>query len=378
MKKGAIVLTLCTIICYFNNRFSTHRRRVLIGVMMNMLTDRQLLILQVIVDDFIHFAQPVGSRSLAKKPEISFSSATIRNEMADLEELGFIEKTHTSSGRIPSEKGYRYYVDHLISPQKLDHRDIHKIKSIFAERIFEMEKIVQRSAKILSELTNYTAIVLGPEVRENRLRKIQIIPLNDQTAIAIIVTDTGHVENKMFQLPESIDASEIEKLVNILNERLAGVHLDQLNNKLFKEIAVLLRQHIQHYDLMLNSIADSLKPTHFEKIFFGGKTNMLSQPEFHDIDKVRDLLKLIEQEDDFYDILRKNPSGIHVKIGRENNNAAMDDCSIVTASYTIGNEQLGSIAILGPTRMEYSRVISLMQFLANDLSTVLTKLYQTK
>ena len=146
-------------------------------------------------------AQPVGSRSLAKKPEISFSSATIRNEMADLEELGFIEKTHTSSGRIPSEKGYRYYVDHLFSPQKLDQQDIHTIKSIFAERIFELEKIVQKSAKILSELTNYTTIVLGPEVKENKLRKIQIVPLNNETAVAIIVTDTGHVENKVFQLP---------------------------------------------------------------------------------------------------------------------------------------------------------------------------------
>ena len=156
--------------------------RVLTEVMMNMLTDRQLLILQVIVDDFIHFAQPVGSRSLAKKTEISFSSATIRNEMADLEELGFIEKTHTSSGRIPSEKGYRYYVDHLLSPQKLEKRDIHTIKSIFAERIFELEKIVQKSAKILSELTNYTAIVLGPEVKENKLSKIQIIPLNDRNS----------------------------------------------------------------------------------------------------------------------------------------------------------------------------------------------------
>ena len=142
--------------------------------------------------------------------------------MADLEELGFIEKTHTSSGRIPSEKGYRYYVDHLLSPQKLDHQDIHKIKSIFAERIFEMEKIVQKSAKILSELTNYTAIVLGPKSERIRLKKIQIIPLNDETAIAIIVTDTGHVENKMFHLPQSIDSSEIEKIVNILNERLAG------------------------------------------------------------------------------------------------------------------------------------------------------------
>lgn len=343
-----------------------------------MLTDRQLLILQVIIDDFIQFAQPVGSRSLAKKDKISFSSATIRNEMADLEELGFIEKTHTSSGRVPSEKGYRYYVDHLLSPQQLGQQDIYKVKSIFAERIFEMEKIVQKSAKILSELTNYTAIVLGPEVKENRLRRIQIVPLTKETAVAIIVTDTGHVENKMFHLPETIDASDIEKLVNILNERLAGVPLVHLNDKLFKEVAVLLRNHIQNYDWMMNSIVDSLKVFPNERLFFGGKTNMLSQPEFHNIDKIRNLLNLIEHEDDFYDILRKNPSGIHVRIGRENDNLAMEDCSFITASYSIGQEQLGSIAILGPTRMEYSRVISLMELLAKDLTKVLTNLYQMK
>ncbi|MBB6445970.1 heat-inducible transcriptional repressor HrcA [Bacillus benzoevorans] len=343
-----------------------------------MLTDRQLLILQVIVDDFIQNAQPVGSRSLAKKDEITYSSATIRNEMADLEELGFIEKTHTSSGRIPSEKGYRYYVDHLLSPQKLEHKDIHKIKSIFAERIYEMELIVKNSAKILSELTNYTAIVLGPMARDNKLKKIQIVPLNKETAIAIIVTDTGHVENKMFHLPESLDASDIEKLVNILNDRLTGVSLDRLNDNIFKEVAVLLRQHIHHYDAIMYNLADSLKLTHNEKLFFGGKTNMLSQPEFNDIDKVRNLLKLIEQEDDFYDILRKNPTGIHIRIGRENNNTAMEDCSLITATYSVGREQLGSIAILGPTRMKYSRVVSLMQVLAKDLSTVLTELYQTK
>src|SRR3954462_7499756 len=185
-----------------------------------LLTDRQLLILQVIVDDFIQFAQPVGSRSLAKKPEISLSSATIRNEMADLEELGFIEKTHTSSGRIPSEKGYRYYVDHLLSPQKLGKNDIHTIKSIFAERIYELEKVVQKSAKILSELTNYTAIVLGPKVKDQKLKKIEIVPLNLETAIAIIITDTGHVENHLLSLPPSVDIHEIEKMVNILNDRL--------------------------------------------------------------------------------------------------------------------------------------------------------------
>ncbi|WP_066293269.1 heat-inducible transcriptional repressor HrcA [Bacillus sp. FJAT-29937] len=343
-----------------------------------MLTDRQLLIFQVIVDDFIQSAQPVGSRSLSKKDKISFSSATIRNEMSDLEELGFIEKTHTSSGRIPSEKGYRYYVDHLLSPQKLNQQDIHKLKSVFAERIFELEKIVQRSAKILSELTNYTSIVLGPAVKDNKLKRIQIIPLNNQTAIAIIVTDSGHVENRMFQLPETMDSGNLEKLVNILNDRLAGAPIESLNEKIYKEVAILLRQHISNYDYILHSIAETLKIPAHEKLFFGGKSNMLSQPEFHDIEKIKSLMDMIEHEDSIYELIRKNKSGINIKIGKENNNTAMENCSLISATYSMGAEQLGTIAILGPTRMEYSRVISLLDYISTDLSAVLTKLYQSE
>ncbi|MGG3563804.1 heat-inducible transcriptional repressor HrcA [Neobacillus rhizosphaerae] len=343
-----------------------------------MLTDRQLLILQVIVDDFIRSAQPVGSRSLSKKEEISFSSATIRNEMADLEELGYIEKTHTSSGRVPSEKGYRYYVDHLLSPQALNQQDVSIIQSIFAEKIYEFEKIIQRSAKILSELTNYTSIVLGPAASINKLKRIQIIPLNKETAVAIFVTDTGHVENRTFSLPATIDAGDLEKTVNILNDRLAGVPLEDLNDKIYKEVAMLLRQHIHNYDLMLHTVADSLKMPVAEKLFFGGKTNMLSQPEFHDISKIRSLLTMIDQEEWIYNLIRKDSAGIHVKIGRENNISAMDNCSLITATYSAGVEKLGTIAILGPTRMEYSRVIGLLQLLSNDLTAVLTRLYQTK
>ncbi|UII54934.1 heat-inducible transcriptional repressor HrcA [Cytobacillus spongiae] len=341
-----------------------------------MLTNRQLLIFQVIVDDFIRSAQPVGSRVLSKKEEITFSSATIRNEMADLEELGFIEKTHTSSGRIPSEKGYRYYVDHLLSPQKLTKKEVLTIKSLFADKIYELEKVVQRSAKILSELTNYTSIVLGPAVNDHKLKKIQIVPLNHDTAIAIIVTDTGHVENKMIELPTSINASDLEKMVNILNERLVGVPLVDLKGKIYKEVAQLLSQHIRNYDTMLHSFADSLYISNEEKLFFGGKTNMLGQPEFNDIQKIRDLLNMIEQEKGFYELIRKNPAGINVRIGRENNNTVMENCSLITATYSVGAEQLGTIAILGPTRMEYSRVISLLQFISHDLTDVLTKLYQ--
>lgn len=341
-----------------------------------MLTARQLLILQVIVDDFIQSAQPVGSRSLSKKDEISFSSATIRNEMADLEELGFIEKTHTSSGRIPSEKGYRYYVDHLLSPQTLNQHDLATIKSIFAEQIFEFEKIIQKSARILSELTNYTSIVLGPDVSVNKLKRIQMIPLNKETAIAIFVTDTGHVENRTFHLPPSIDAGELEKMVNILNDRLTDVPLEELNNKIYKEVATLLRQHIQNVDFMLHTVADLFKMPSNEKLFFAGKTNILSQPDFHDLTKIRTLMNMIEHEDWIYQLIKKNPTGINVKIGRENDNLAMEDCSLITATYSVGAEKLGTIAILGPTRMEYSRVISLMQVLSKDLTAQLTKLYQ--
>lgn len=341
-----------------------------------MLTDRQLLILQVIIEDFIQSAQPVGSRSLSKKEEIAFSSATIRNEMSDLEELGFIEKTHTSSGRVPSEKGYRYYVDHLLSPQVLKKNELQLLKSVYAERIYELEKVVQKSARILSELTNYTAIVLGPKVKDHKLKKIEIVPLNTETAIAIIITDTGHVENKLISLPSSVDIDEIEKMVNILNERLTGVPIVDLKNKIYKEVAVLLKQHIHNYESLMATLTESFTTNESAKLFFGGKTNMLRQPEFHDIHKVQSLLSMIEQEQGFYDLIKQNPEGITVKIGRENQNTTLEDCSLITATYSVGTDQFGTLAILGPTRMEYSRVITLLSAFSNDLTRLLTKLYQ--
>lgn len=334
-----------------------------------------MLILQVIIDDFIRSAQPVGSRALSKKESISFSSATIRNEMADLEELGFIEKTHTSSGRVPSEKGYRYYVDHLLSPQKLSKTEILQLKSVFAERIYELERLVQKSAQILSDLTSYTTIALGPKVSENRLKHLQFIPLNENTAIAIIVTDKGHVENKPITFPTNFNQQELEKVVNILNDRLVGVPLSELKDKLYKEVALILQQHIRHYDTFIKVFVDSLAKGNPEKLFFGGKTNMLSQPEFHDIQKVRDLLNIIEEEQEIYRLLKTNEAGISVKIGTENENSALENCSLITATYSIGEKQLGTIAVLGPKRMEYSRVIGLLQYFTNDLSQVLTNLY---
>ncbi|HDX9577934.1 heat-inducible transcriptional repressor HrcA [Bacillus cytotoxicus] len=343
-----------------------------------MLTERQLLILQTIIDDFIGSAQPVGSRTLSKKEEITFSSATIRNEMADLEELGFIEKTHSSSGRVPSEKGYRFYVDHLLAPQHLPSEDVIQIKDLFAQRIFEAEKLAQQSAQILSELTNYTAIVLGPKVSANKLRNVQILPLGHQTAVAIIVTDTGHVQSKTITVPESVDLQDLEKMVNILNDKLSGVPVSELHNKIFKEIVMVLRQYVHNYDSVMKMLDGTFQFPLSEKIYFGGKTNMLAQPEFHDIQKVRSLLSMIENEDAFYDILKSKQIGIQVKIGRENSSVAMENCSLISATYSIGDEQLGTIAILGPTRMQYSRVISLLQLFTRQFTDGLNGLYKPK
>jgi len=343
---------------------------------MNMLTDRQLLILQVIIDDFIRSAQPVGSRSLSKKSDISFSSATIRNDMADLEEMGFIEKTHTSSGRIPSEKGYRYYVDHLLSPRMLAVDEKEKLKSVFVDKIFELEKLVQKSAQILSEITNYTAIVLGPKVRDNRLKKISLVPINPGSAVAIMVTDTGHVENKLITLPPAIDGAQIEKIVNILNDQLVGVPLVELSSKIQNEMISLFMKHFNHYENIIEALSDTLRIVPNQKLFFGGKTNMLMQPEFHDIEKVRSLLSIIEQEKELYNLMKHNPLGINVKIGSEINDPAMENCSLITATYSMGETNVGTVAILGPTRMDYSHVISLLNMFSKDFSSVLTKLYQ--
>ncbi|AKU25811.1 heat-inducible transcriptional repressor HrcA [Geobacillus stearothermophilus] len=344
-----------------------------------MLTDRQLLILQVIIDDFIRSGQPVGSRTLSKKHQIAFSSATIRNEMADLEELGYIEKTHISSGRVPSEKGYRYYVDHLLPPQRLTRADIQKIRSVFAERIYELEKLMQKSAQILSDLTNYTSIALGPAFKESKLKRMQIVPLNEQTAVAIVVTDTGHVENRVVTIPPSVNAGDLEKMVNILNGRLSGVPLIDLKEKIKTEVADVLRRHIRNYDSLLNMLIDTLDLPEEEKMFFAGKANMLNQPEFSDIEKVRPLLNIIEQEKDIYRLLRKqSQKGVQVSIGRENELHGMENCSLITATYSVGEEPLGTIAILGPTRMEYSRVITVLNRVASDLSAALTKWYQNQ
>lgn len=339
-----------------------------------MLTDRQLLILQLTVDDYIQSAQPVGSRQLSKKPEAPFSSATIRNEMADLEEMGFLEKTHTSSGRIPSEKGYRFYVDHLLQESKLNKEDSRQLNTIFEQTILETEDLIRRSATILSDLTNYTSILLGPDSSMRTVRRFSIVPLDRENAVAIIVMDTGQVENRMFKIPPNLTASDIEKMVNILNERLVGTPLIHLQQKLVVETKNILEKHLHQAGEVYQSFKDAIAITPEERLYFGGKLNMMNQPEFNDVEKMKMFMDLIEQATTTTTIFGNMHPGIAVRIGTENNHNAMDDFSVITATYSAGDLTSGSIAIIGPKRMDYGRVITLLNMLSHDLSRELTKL----
>lgn len=339
-----------------------------------MLTNRQLLILQLTVNDFIESAQPVGSRQLSKKPEAPYSPATIRNDMADLEELGYLEKTHTSSGRVPSEKGYRFYVDHLLTPEKLTLADSMQLRSIFQDRVTETEELIRNSAKIISELTNYTSILLGPDMSMHSVKRFSIVPLDDTKAVAIIVTDNGHVENRVFDVPQGMLASDIEKMVNILNERLVGTPLSFLQNKLAHETKTVFEQHVHHAGELFASFqrAMTIKPE--ERLYFGGKMNMMKQPEFNDLQKMKMFFELMENDAPAMTFFQDDSKGIHVRIGSENKHNAMEDCSVITANYSAGENMTGSIAIIGPKRMDYGRVITMLDILSDNLSQALAKM----
>ncbi|MCD8501262.1 MAG: heat-inducible transcriptional repressor HrcA [Bacillaceae bacterium] len=340
-----------------------------------MLTERQLLILEAIIDDYTLSAEPVGSRSVSKRHDIQFSPATIRNEMADLEELGYLEKPHSSAGRVPSQKGYRYYVDHILMPEATNNTEL-DAKTLFTQKIQEMEQVIEQSAQILSNLTSYTSIVLGPEFFDTKVKHLQIIPLSTSSAVAIIVTDTGHVEKQTITIPEGINLSDIEMMVNMLNERLQGVTLLELRSQIFLEVSKMMKKHISNYKEAMAMLEQTFKTQSSEKIFFGGKTNILSQPEFHDVKKVKQLLEIFEEEKLVHQLFRSNTSGITVKIGQENNVQAIDHCSIITATYTIDGKHLGTVGILGPTRMEYKKVIGILDYMSRGMTSTLTNMYK--
>lgn len=340
-----------------------------------MLTERQRLILLAVIDDYITSAVPVGSRTISKKKSIGYSAATIRNEMADLEEMGFLEQPHTSAGRIPSQKGYRFYVDHLLTPQPWTENDIFQYESQSSIEFDDLEEIFRQTTSVISELTNYMTITLAPKMVEHRLKHLQVIPLTERYAVSIVVTNTGYVDQRRIVVPKNVTVGNIEQFVNILNHRLQGLRMSKLKTAVEKKLIEELKRYVDHIESMLDlfhQIIDQIGKEE-ERVYLSGTTRILDQPEFQDVEKVKSLLDLLEETEAISQLVESDSTGVQVRIGKENHIQSINHCSIISASYMIDGEPVGSIGVLGPTRMDYSKVIGLIDFLSKDLTSRLRK-----
>ncbi|MGE5527896.1 MAG: heat-inducible transcriptional repressor HrcA [Patescibacteria group bacterium] len=339
------------------------------------LDERKRRILKAITDDYIASAEPVGSRTIARKYNLGLSPATIRNEMADLEEEGYLQQPHTSSGRIPSDRGYRYYVDALMEKRRLRPDEIEAIEQELAVRERALTSVMRKAARVLAQFTLYPAVVSPPNRKIALFKHIRLIRLNERNVMVLIVTDTGLVENKVIECEQNLDDNELERFSNMLNESLRDRPLREFDLALAQNILERMRLSDLFFRRTLQALIEGTQANAPNKLVMDGKTRILDQPEFADRQKVRPLLGLLEQEEMLYRLLSEScPGGVKVSIGQENMEEAMRDCSVVTAAYAVHERPVGIIAVLGPTRMDYGKILAVVEFIAAHLTSVLNDL----
>lgn len=334
---------------------------------MNM-SERKCNILKIIVEEFISTAQPVGSKTLIDKFHLPFSSATIRNEMQELEENGYLEKPHTSAGRIPSEKGYRFYINHLRTHIPKNELTT-KLESIFNNRTLEIQEIIKESSQLLSQMTNLTSIVLGPKAEEELLAKIQLVPISDSSAVVLIVTSKGYVEHRTFKIPDGCDSLDLQNCVDILNDRLIGTPLLEVNKKI-RTIAPIIADRVKEHEQILNSFFDAFLKISSERIKVYGQNNMFDMPEFtQDLNQLKTMTEILGNDDIWRNLT--NRDGIAVKIGTENMIEELHNATIVTSQISVNGEDKGTIALIGPTRMDYNVVLDAIEFVTKKIQELM-------
>ena len=326
-----------------------------------MISQRQSLLLKLIVEDYIKTAKPIGSKSLCQI--MKCSSATIRNEMSELEELGLLEKTHISSGRIPSEKGYRYYVDNIMKPKELSGDDMLKLQTVFHNKNLVLSDAIIQSMEIISDLTNYTAIVLGESSNENKVSRVEAIPLNDVELTAIVITDKGHVEHKKVMLEERVSVDEIKQTVDLINKLLVGTPIDEVSQALEFEIKPIIGKYVKQHEALYNAFYTAFSDfTHDANVKMAGTKNILMQPEFDNVNKIKEIIGKFEDKD-LINSIKTDDKDVKIYIGSENE--FDDDMTVIKTRYSINGEE-GTIALIGPKRMEYERVITLLNYIKDN------------
>ena len=337
------------------------------------LDERKYLILQAIIDDYIMTAMPVGSRTISRKSGVGYSPATIRNEMSDLEELGYLAQPHTSAGRVPSVKAYRLYVDHLLKAAKLTTDERERMHEHLVDKSKRVESVIRSAAEVLSDATKYTAVIVAPKLGTLRIKHVQLVPVAENTALMIIVTSAGIVKDAVIRVPGGLSADELYSISRMLTEKLADKPLEAVR----QEFAEMLRNNAENRKLLgeaLQVIERKLESEDQSDVIIGGSANLLGYPEYSDVNKARSFLAVLESKDTIRRVLARDGSmEVTIRIGPENQVPELSDCSIVTASYRVGDHSSGTLGIIGPTRMNYNRVISVLDFMGRALSDVLSE-----
>ena len=330
-----------------------------------MITEREEKILKLIVEQYIKLAKPVSSNLICKR--LKCSSATVRSEMKALEDIGLLEKTHTSSGRVPSEKGYRYYVDNLMKLKNMNAEDMLKLQIIFHNQSLNLSDCLSKSLQVVSDMTSYATVILGSNSHENILKQIEVVPVDEKTIAVIVITNKGHVEHKTITL-ENVDLEEIRKTVSLINNLVVGTPIDEVSTKLEFEIKPIIgkyvNQHEQIYNAFYHVFSDFMDNNTANIV---GKNKFLELPEFSNIEKVKDIYKKLDDQDTIKtirNVKENDDNNIEIYIGKETN--IDDDMTVVKTRYKTKTDE-GTIAIIGPKRMEYDRVVNMLDYIKKNI-----------
>ncbi|HBR03641.1 MAG TPA: heat-inducible transcription repressor HrcA [Ruminiclostridium sp.] len=344
----------------------------------NELNDRKRAILRSIINDYIQSAQPVGSRTIARKHELGLGSATIRNEMADLEELGYITQPHTSAGRIPSDKGYRFYVEHLMEIHSLEREEMVKIKEAMEERIDELNQLFRRASIIISSITGYTSVVMTPQLKRAAIKSVQLVHVDEKRTLVVVVAGIGVVQNKLVKHDYVLnDDTLLQKLSAALNSIMTGKTIDEITVPMITELQHQIKAPDQIVYPVLQAVGECVRKIESTEVYTEGIINILNHPEFSDLLKAREILELLKEEDILADLVKGSPSKHHFdfKIGSENEINQLKDLSIITTVYGREGQDLGTIGVIGPTRMAYGKVVSAIQYMRDLLDREIIRIF---
>lgn len=333
--------------------------------------DRKIKILQAIINDYIRTGDPVGSRTIAKNYDLGIGSATIRNEMSDLEAMGYLEQPHASSGRVPSSKGYRLYVDKLMKDQSLTAEENLKIKQyIIDSAMLEVDKVVKQTSSLLSELTNLTCIIEAPSVKKSFIKSIQLIKVDERNLVTIFLTDTGIIKNHVMKVEKMPEEKTLKRINDVLNKRLVNLSIEQINLEVINNLKKDLIQYEEIFNAILPSLYETLNDADNNEVFMDGATNIFNYPEYRDIDKAKELLSLLNDKSEVMGLIKPSDD-ITISIGDENYKPEAKECSVISAEYSFGNRPIGKIGLIGPRRINYSKVITIMSEVIKELNNIL-------